>query len=144
MKLINTTSLWYKKNESDKVYHVHLIKNLQDDYWNVEFAYGRRFTNLKQGIKNNTTLSYNKAKDMYEKLIKSKEKKGYSIENTITHNIDRVSFYKKFVMKLLNEGKLSEKESIKILKLLISNDPESTNLAEILIETKEQEKWVQV
>ena len=46
-------------------------------------------------------------------------------------------------MTLLNQGILNQQETTRILGMLESHDPESIKLAEVIIETKEQERWEQ-
>lgn len=50
MKLIQRTTLIYQEGNSDKVYEVDLCQTGEDLYV-VNFRYGRRGTNLKEGVK---------------------------------------------------------------------------------------------
>jgi len=143
MELIQTTKLMYQDWKSDKVYNVELIKSFNSNNWNVQFAYGRRNSTLKTGIKNSVALSYQQARDMYLKLVYSKEKKGYRVTNQNQNNYERKRFYSSFAMTLLNQGILNQQETTRILGMLESHDPESIKLAEVLIETKEQQRWEQ-
>ena len=48
MKLIKRKTLHYQKDSSDKVYEVDLCEVAEDKYL-VNFRYGRRGANLKEG-----------------------------------------------------------------------------------------------
>lgn len=61
---------------SDKEYQAWLTQ--QDDGWHVEFAYGRRGSSLKTGRKTSEPVSIDAARSVLEKLVKSKESKGYA------------------------------------------------------------------
>lgn len=143
MELIQTTKLSYQDWKSDKVYNVELIKSLHSNNWNVQFAYGRRNTTLKTGIKNTNALSYNQARKLFNDLVYSKEKKGYSVVSKNQNDYERQKFYSSFAMTLVNTGVLNETEYKRIAGMLNSCDPESIKLAEVLIETKELQRWEQ-
>ncbi|CAN5539784.1 hypothetical protein BH09VER1_BH09VER1_23940 [soil metagenome] len=70
-------TLYFKNGSSDKVYQA----TLDDRYtgWVVEFAYGRRGTTLTLGTKTAIPVSYEKAKAIYDKLVKEKQGKGYTV-----------------------------------------------------------------
>ena len=74
MKTENIT-LFYKQEKSDKVYKVSLEES--EDKYLVNFAYGRRGATLKTGTKTQSTVEYEKAKKIYDKLVLSKSAKGY-------------------------------------------------------------------
>ncbi len=68
-------SLYFKDDKSDKVYNATLEKS--DGLFIVNFAYGKRDGNLKAGTKTKEPVAYDKAKAIYDKLVKSKTDKGY-------------------------------------------------------------------
>jgi bifunctional non-homologous end joining protein LigD len=70
------TTLYYRQGSSDKVYQVAIEPT--GDLFVVNFAYGRRGSTLKTGTKTQTPVSYEKARTVYEKLVKSKTAKGYT------------------------------------------------------------------
>ena len=74
MKTENIT-LFFRQEKSDKVYKATLAQ--KDDLYIVNFAYGRRGSTLKTGTKTQTPVPYEKAKKIYDKLVKSKSAKGY-------------------------------------------------------------------
>ena len=76
-----STTLLFKDSKSDKQYNVSLEKSGKQ--FIVNFAYGKRGGNLKEGTKTKVPIAYDKAKIIYEKLVKSKTDKGYvSNENS--------------------------------------------------------------
>jgi|GEM_PF-2734920 len=79
MKPQNTT-LSFKDAKSDKVYNASLEKS--GKLFIVNFAYGKRDGNLKEGTKTPTPVTYEKALAIYEKLVKSKTDKGYQAATT--------------------------------------------------------------
>ncbi len=144
MKLIQVTNLAYQDFKSDKVYNAELKKIPKTNLWNIEFSYGRRGTSLVSGIKNEQPVPYNKAMLIYNKLIDSKLKKGYAhYAGFHTPASRKKETYLKFAVVLLTERKITQDEYDSIAKMLYSSDPETVNLAEVLIETKEQQKWEQ-
>jgi predicted DNA-binding WGR domain protein len=76
MKLIKQTTLLYQEGNSDKVYEVDLCQTSQDLYV-VNFRYGRRGTNLKEGVKTTQAVPEAQAQKVFDQLVASKVKKGY-------------------------------------------------------------------
>ena len=70
--------LRFKSGPSDKVYNAELVQ--ARDGWLVNFAYGRYGSALKAGSKTPNAVDYDKAKNIYEKLVRSKTSRGYSPE----------------------------------------------------------------
>lgn len=143
MELIQTTNLHFFDFKSDKVYYAELCKIPKNNLWNINFAYGRRGNTLVHGTKNDRPLPYNKATEIYHKLINSKINKGYNYaqENWVNNNKTRI--YTCFASELANEKYITEDEYSTVTRMLYSNDPETVKLAEILIETKEKLRWEQ-
>ena len=77
MKLIKTIILHFKEGNSDKIYEVDLC-NVGPDEYVVNFRYGRRDSNLKEGTKTVFPISLTEAEVAYTKLVLSKTKKGYT------------------------------------------------------------------
>ena len=76
MKRIESISLYYKQGNSDKVYEVDLCQLSEDEY-TVNFRYGRRNSNLREGTKTTLPVAKDKAIAIYNKLVESKKDKGY-------------------------------------------------------------------
>jgi predicted DNA-binding WGR domain protein len=76
MQLIKRTSLYYREGNSDKVYEVDLCEVSPDRYV-VNFRYGRRGSNLREGVETVQALPLNEAQRAFDKLVGSKVKKGY-------------------------------------------------------------------
>jgi len=72
MKATSTT-LYFKDTKSDKQYNASLEKFGR--LFVVNFAYGKRGGNLKEGTKTHTPVAYDQAKIIYDKLVKSKTDK---------------------------------------------------------------------
>jgi len=70
--------LYFKDAKSDKQYNASLEKS--GKLFIVNFAYGKRDGNLKEGTKTPTPVDYEKAKKIYDKLVKSETDKGYAAE----------------------------------------------------------------
>ena len=145
MELIQTTSLHYSDHKSDKVYYAELCKLPKNNFWNIKYYYGRRGNALKSGIKNEKPLPFLKAKQVYDKLITSKQNKGYNaFYNSSQILTSRTKLYMFFASELSIENYITEDEYTTVTRMLYSNDPETVRLAEILIETKEQKRWERV
>ena len=143
MELIQTTNLHFHDFKSDKVYYAELCKIPKSNLWNINFAYGRRGNTLVHGTKNEKPLPYSKAEAVYNKLVNSKITKGYNYtaSNWVTDN--RTRAYSSFAAQLVYEKYITEEEYTKVSRMLYSNDKETVRLAELLIETKEKERWEQ-
>ncbi len=76
MQLIKRTSLYYREGTSDKVYEVDLCEVSPDRYV-VNFRYGRRDSNLREGVETVQALPLSEAQRAFDKLVGSKVKKGY-------------------------------------------------------------------
>ncbi|MCD8402550.1 WGR domain-containing protein [Tenacibaculum finnmarkense] len=79
MKLIKQKKLYFSDEKSDKVYEVDLCES--QDLFIVNFRYGRRGASLREGTKTVFPVSYEEAEKIFNKLVGSKEKKGYSEAN---------------------------------------------------------------
>ena len=76
MELIKRVSLHYQASNSDKVYEVDLCRIAEDKYL-VNFRYGRRGKNLKEGSKTGQAVVLTEAERIFKKLVEDKKKKGY-------------------------------------------------------------------
>ncbi|MFI8604197.1 hypothetical protein ACIGCP_07035 [Cellulophaga baltica] len=76
MKLVKQKKLYFSEGKSDKVYEVDLCEN--QDLFVVNFRYGRRGAQLREGTKTVFPVAYDEAYKIFNALIDSKEKKGYS------------------------------------------------------------------
>ena len=76
LQLIKQVKLHFKDNKSDKVYEVELY-HIQDNEYVVNFRYGRRGGNLKEGTKTVFPVQKEKADKVFDDLVTSKTKKGY-------------------------------------------------------------------
>jgi bifunctional non-homologous end joining protein LigD len=126
--MINTTKLpekiilFYKEGGSDKEYRVELrCDDANNDQWNVFGYNGRRGGALKEQKKTLNPVSYEEGKKIYDDLVKSKVKGGYTADNSGTPYNDISSVtnrdFSGFVPQLLNYIR-SETEIEEVL-----NDP---------------------
>jgi predicted DNA-binding WGR domain protein len=76
MKLIKRTTLHFQEGTSDKVYEVDLCQTGEESYI-VNFRYGRRGANLKEGTKTTQTVPLKEAQRVFDKLVGEKTNKGY-------------------------------------------------------------------
>jgi len=108
--------LYFKQGSSDKQYMVHLEEGrnskTNDIGWTVDFAYGRRGGPQTQGTKTKEPVPYEKAKGIYDKLIHTKQLKGYTISGSAPAFADNSNAGKQtnFQPQLLNEVTLEEAE----------------------------------
>ena len=74
-------TLYYKDGSSDKVYFATLEKQMAvgTHSWVVNFAYGRRGSTMTTGTKTQAPVDYTAAKKIYDKAIKDKTAKGYTV-----------------------------------------------------------------
>ena len=71
-----SVALFYTEGSSDKVYQVQLVAD--GDGWCVNAQNGRRGGTLKGQTKTPTPIAYAPAKAIYDKLVQSKKKDGYT------------------------------------------------------------------
>lgn len=76
MKLLRQTKLAFQEGKSDKVYEIDLCQVGENQYV-VNFRYGRRGSNLKDGSKTTLPVTLDKAEKIFDDLAASKKKKGY-------------------------------------------------------------------
>ncbi|MBF2008391.1 MAG: WGR domain-containing protein [Chlorogloeopsis fritschii C42_A2020_084] len=82
MKLEKRTTLHFQEGSSDKVYEVDLCQVSEGRYV-VNFRYGRRGSNLKEGTKTTQAVPLQEAQRVFNKLVEEKTKKGYrDVANT--------------------------------------------------------------
>lgn len=74
MKLIKRTTLHYREGTSDKVYEVDIYQTGEAQYV-VNFRYGKRGTNLKEGVKTTQAVPLQEAERVFDKLVQEKTKK---------------------------------------------------------------------
>ncbi len=79
MKLVKQAHLYFKNDQSDKVYEVDLCELTQADEtrYIVNFRYGRRGRNLKEGSKTDQPVTLEKAQRVFDSIVVAKTNKGY-------------------------------------------------------------------
>jgi hypothetical protein len=81
MKLVKQASLWFQEGVSDKIYEVDLCE-VGTGKFVVNFRYGRRGANLKDGTKTTLPVTESEALKIYNQLVGSKTKDGYQEVST--------------------------------------------------------------
>jgi predicted DNA-binding WGR domain protein len=76
MELLRRTTLHSQSGTSDKVYEVDVCQTGQNRYV-VNFRYGKRGTNLKEGTKTVQAVSIAEAERIFTQLVREKVNKGY-------------------------------------------------------------------
>lgn len=94
MRLVCQTKLHFKEANSDKIYEVDLCES--GDKFLVNFRYGRRGAELKEGTKTTTPVELAEAEKIFQKLVDEKKKKGYHVtsETNETTNKPKTAFVK--------------------------------------------------
>ena len=69
-------TLYFREGSSDKLYYAAIEP--EDGGFVVNFAYGRRGSTLQTGRKTPAPVPYEKAKTVYDKLVREKTAKGYT------------------------------------------------------------------
>jgi bifunctional non-homologous end joining protein LigD len=73
----DSVTLYYRQGSSDKVYQAWVAPK-GDGLYAVEYAYGRRGSTLKTGIKTREPVPHTKAHEILWKLVRQKMDKGYT------------------------------------------------------------------
>jgi hypothetical protein len=77
MRLIRQSILFFQEGNSDKVYETDLC-DVGNDKYVVNFRYGRRGSNLKEGSKTPVPVSLQEAEKIYNDVVNEKTAKGYT------------------------------------------------------------------
>lgn len=80
MKLVRQIKLHFREGHSDKVYEVDLCA--VGERFTVNFRYGKRGTDLKEGSKTSAPVSREEAEKVFNKLVDEKTRKGYHAVGT--------------------------------------------------------------
>ena len=76
VKETETIELYFQQGSSDKVYHLQL-ENVEEQ-WSVNAQWGRRGSALQSDAKV-SSVAYEEAKRVYDRIIREKTGKGYRI-----------------------------------------------------------------
>lgn len=87
MKLVCQTKLQFKEGNSDKVYEVDLCET--GEKYLVNFRYGRRGADLKEGTKTTSAVSFEEAEKIFQKLIDEKTRKGYHVVGEVAETSEK-------------------------------------------------------
>lgn len=117
MGIIESVALFFKEGSSDKVYQASL--DYTEGGYIVNFAYGRRGDTLKTGTKTPKPVPLSTAKPIYDKLVKEKTAKGYTVDGSGTPytSTDKEARDTGFRCQLLNP--IDEEEALDLV-----SDPE--------------------
>jgi predicted DNA-binding WGR domain protein len=137
--IIVTCTMWCWDSTSDKIYKAFLKKEPLTNNWKVDFGYGRRNQTLKTGTKTESPLSFVKATEVFNKLIASKVKKGYEVQRPTHFEAEKIIAFQDCLSALLNGNHISGKDYQSLYGMLGSNDPETSQLAQTIIITKDKE-----
>ncbi|MEI6278721.1 MAG: DNA ligase [Verrucomicrobiae bacterium] len=74
---MGSTTLYFREGSSDKVYRAAIEP--RDGGYVVNFAYGRRGSTLNTGTKTSCPVYYDAARMIYDKLVREKLAKGYTL-----------------------------------------------------------------
>src|SRR5258708_4408868 len=99
---MNSITLYYREGSSDKIYQCSIVP--KDNRFIVTFAYGRRGSTLNTGCKTNTPVDFPAAQSIFNKLVKEKTAKGYTIAENGTpyEHTDSQGQVSGFLPQLLN------------------------------------------
>ncbi len=113
MKLVCQTKLHFREGNSDKVYEVDLCEI--GEKFVINFRYGRRGTELKEGVKTPNPVNLAEAEKIFQKLVDEKTRKGYHItgEKAETAEKAKVSFTKSSDNEERNQKIIEDLQSAK-------------------------------
>ena len=137
--IIVTCSMWDWSHTSDKLYNIFLKKEPLTNNWKVDFAYGRRGRSLKTGTKTERPTTLVEAYAIFEKLKDSKIKKGYEVQRPNNLEAEKIIAFQDCLSALLNGNYISSKDYQSLYGMLGSDDPETSQLAQTIIITKDKE-----
>ena len=79
MRLVKQTVLFFKEGNSDKTYEIDLCDTGSDTYV-VNFRYGRRGVQLKEGSKTPVPVGLDEARKIFDAIETEKISKGYTVD----------------------------------------------------------------
>jgi len=88
VKETETIELYFQQGSSDKVYHLQLES--VGEQWSVNAKWGRRGSAL-QGDTKVSSVAYEEAKRVYDRIIREKTGKGYRIAQATTNGDTPIS-----------------------------------------------------
>ena len=107
-------TLYYREGSSDKVYQCAI--EAAGDRFVVNFAYGRRGNTMNTGTKTSSPVDYETAKRIYDKLVREKTAKGYTVgeDGTPYQNTAKAERVTNLLPQLLNP--IEEEEVQRLIK----------------------------
>jgi bifunctional non-homologous end joining protein LigD len=107
-------TLYYREGSSDKVYQAAIEPEGQ--LFVVDFAFGRRGSTLTTGTKTASPVDYDRAKKIYDKLVREKMAKGYTQgpNGTLYQHTEKEERVSGILPQLLNP--IDEDEAKRLLK----------------------------
>lgn len=114
MGAIAQTSLYYSEGSSDKEYHAEIVEVAGGNV--VNFRYGRRGSSLTAGTKTSAPVDFAQAKKIYDKLVKEKTSKGYTVDvsGTAYQGTENAGLKSDLIPQLLNP--VTETEVMNLIK----------------------------
>ncbi|WP_042505667.1 WGR domain-containing protein [Algibacter lectus] len=103
MKIQQQKKLYFTEGKSDKVYEVDLCES-GGDLFVVNFRYGRRGATLREGTKTVFPVDYEDALSIFNKLVESKEKKGYSESGSVSIPVKQNTAREDTILKYLEQA----------------------------------------
>ena len=88
VKETETIELYFQQGSSDKVYHLQLEST--EEQWSVNAQWGRRGSALQSDAKV-SSVAYEEAKRVYDRIIREKTGKGYRIAQATTNGDTPIS-----------------------------------------------------
>ncbi|WP_462251720.1 hypothetical protein [Ferruginibacter sp.] len=92
MRLIKQSVLYFKEGNSDKVYEVDLC-NTGNEKYVVNFRYGRRGAQLKEGSKTPVPVTLGEAEKIYDAVETEKINKGYTASESGVSEIPKAAAF---------------------------------------------------
>lgn len=102
MNTILKSSLYYSEGNSDKEYHAEIVSVAGGSV--VNYRYGRRGSSLSVGTKTSVPVEFTQAKKIYDKLVKDKLSRGYTLaaSGTAYQGTELAGRQSDFLPQLLN------------------------------------------
>ncbi len=114
LEQLEKVTLYYREGSSDKVYQCNIEPS--GELFVVNFAYGRRGNTMNTGTKTSSPVDYETAKRIYDKLVREKTAKGYTVgeDGTPYQNTAKAERVTNILPQLLNP--IEEEEVQRLIK----------------------------
>lgn len=111
---LNTISLYYRDEKSDKEYHLAIVGNERDGF-RVEYRFGKRGAKLQCRFKNPVPIDFAAARKLFEKMRDDQLKDGYTTGESGTPYVGTENQGKVAGVRPMLLNEITEEQALKLI-----------------------------